>query len=201
MVDMKLFNIWDTSKVEVHDLGLKDYINLDPIMVPHTGAKHTKKRFWKKKNNVVERMITKMMVTGHVKCSKKHVFTSGRNTGKKQKMYLVAKKAFQIIEKKTSKNPIQILVKAIEHSAPRGETTTVEYGGIKHPVSVDVSPQRRLDLALGMITKGSMSKSLKSRLRLEACLADELIAASTGDPKSFAVNKKDMIERQAEASR
>ncbi|MFH0961455.1 MAG: 30S ribosomal protein S7 [archaeon] len=196
----KLFGKYDYA-VQVNAPGLAEYINLRPTILPHSGGRHVKKRFWKNKINIVERLINKISVTGHSSLSRKHIFTSGRNTGKKQKAIAAVSAAFDQISAKTGKNPIELLVRAIENSAPRGETTAVMMGGVRRPVSVDVSPQRRVDLALGIITKGCFNKSRGSNRNLTMVLVDELIAAAANDPKSFAVEKKINTERQAEAAK
>jgi small subunit ribosomal protein S7 len=196
----KLFDKYSFD-VQVTAPGLIEYINLKPIIVPHSGGRHVKKRFWKNKLSIVERLVNKMSVTGHSSLSRKHIFTSGRNTGKKQKAITIVEGAFDDIFKKTGKNPIEILVRAIENSAPRGETTSVQMGGVRRPVAVDVSPQRRVDLALGLITKGCFNRSRGSNRNMRQVLVEELIAASNNDPKSFAVEKKVNTERQAEAAK
>jgi small subunit ribosomal protein S7 len=197
----KLFGKYDFVSVAVSAPGLVEYINLKPLYLPHSGGKHVKKRFWKNKLNIVERLVNKMSVTGHSSLSRKHIFTSGRNTGKKQKIITIVEEAFDRISKRTGKNPVEILVRAIERVAPRGETTSVQMGGVRRPVAVDVSPQRRVDIALSLITKGCFNRSRGSNRSLTDCLVEELINASNGDMKSFAVEKKENIERQAEAAK
>ena len=78
--DLKLFNKWDTTEVVVKDLGLRDYINLSPMLVPYSAGRNIKKQFWKSKKSIIERLANKLMVVGHK--GKKHWRTSGRNTGK-----------------------------------------------------------------------------------------------------------------------
>jgi small subunit ribosomal protein S7 len=46
-----------------------------------------------------------------------------------------------------------------------------------------------------------MTASHKNKKRIEACLADELLKASKNDPSSFAVAKKNDLERVAKAAR
>ncbi len=196
----KLFGKYDYS-VEVREPGLSEYINLRPVIVPHSGGKHVKKRFWKNKINIVERLVNKISVTGHSSLSRKHIFTSARNTGKKQKAIATVEAAFAQIYAKSGKNPVEVLVRAIENAAPKGETTAVMMGGTRRPVAVDVSPQRRVDLALAIITKGCFNKSRGSSKDLTAVLVDELISAAENDPKSFAVEKKVNTERQAESAK
>jgi small subunit ribosomal protein S7 len=194
-----LFNKWDTSDITVQDPGLKNFISLKPILVPKTGGKNIKIKFHKSKNHIVERLITKLMVVGHK--GKKHKLTSGRNCGKGVKVYNLVIKAFNIIESKLNLNPVKVFVKAVENSAPREEITSIEYGGARYPQSVDCAPQRRIDIALRMMTQGAYHKSFRNKKGAEECLAEEIILAYNNDNKSIAVAKKLELERQAEASR
>lgn len=200
-VDIKLFGKWDCSSIKVTDPSLVRYVNLKPIIFPSTGGKVAKERFGKAKVHVVERLINKLMVTGHYSGGKKHYFTSGRNSGKKAMASRVVREAFEILEKKTKKNPVQLFINAVENGAPRAEITSVEYGGIRHPVAVDCAPQRRLDIALGMLAKGAMKRSLGSKNTISQCLADEIELAAANDSKALVIEKKTTLEKQAEASR
>jgi small subunit ribosomal protein S7 len=74
-------------------------------------------------------------------------------------------------------------------------------GGIVYHLSVDVAPQRRIDLALRHITDGARQASVNNPRSIEECLADELVMAGNHDIKSFAVAKRHEIERVAQASR
>jgi len=187
--EMKLFERYDLSEVVVHDAGLAKYINLSPIVIPHTGGRWAAKPFGKAKTNVVERLINGMMRT--------EVFT-----GKKAKSYRVVRSAFQIIEKKAAgKNPVQVLVDALEKAAPREEVTRLRFGGISVPRAVDVSPQRRLDMALRGITQGAVAATFKNKKPVEECLADEILLAAKGDMQSSAVAKKEELERVAGSAR
>jgi len=193
-----LFNRYD-SNIIVRDRGLRRYINLTPVILPRTAGKHNNKRFGKSKMHIVERLITKVGITGHR--GKKHKRSSGKNVGKYSLATKIVKEAMQIIEEKTKKNPIEVIVRAIENSAPMQETTVIEYGGARHPKCVDVSPQRRVDLALRWITQSSYQACGGKKLSFVRALANELILASEGDQKSAAVNKRIEVERQAKASR
>jgi len=183
-----LFGKYASGEVVVKDGGLAKYINLTPTAVPHTTARHANKWFGKSKVNIVERLINNMMRT--------EVFT-----GKKLKAYNVTKKAFEIIEQRTKRNPIQVLVEALENAAPREEITRLQFGGISVPKAVDIAPSRRLDIALRNITKGTVNASFKNTKPIEQCLAEELILASKGDMNSFSVAKKEEIERVASSAR
>jgi small subunit ribosomal protein S7 len=126
---------------------------------------------------------------------------TGRYQGKKSKSYKVVKDAFSIIEKRTKSNPIQVLVDAIENVAPREETTRLIYGGISVPKSVDIAPARRLDIAIRNICIGAISATRKNKKSMAECLAIEIINASRNDMTSFAMMKKDEVERIAVSAR
>ena len=138
-----IFNKWDMDKIKVEDPGLVKYIALEPVIVPKTGARYAGNKFHKSKVSIVERLINKMMVTGHK--AKKHMISSGHYTGKAHKVYDIVERAFEIIEEKTKRNPVEVLVKAVENSAPREEIVTIEYGGARYPKAVECAPQRRID--------------------------------------------------------
>jgi small subunit ribosomal protein S7 len=193
-----MFSKWE-SEVEVRDIGLKKYINVEPKIIPRSSGRHQEKKFWKSKMHIVERLINKVGVAGHK--GKKHWRTSGRNVGKSNMAYNMVRNCFNIIEKKTNENPIQVLVRAVENAAPRQETTVVEYGGIRHPKAVDVSPQRRIDLALRWITQGAFQSAAKSKAKIHEKLAEDIINASKNDTAAFAISRKNETERQAAASR
>ncbi len=195
-----LFGRWDTSNIKISTPGLKEYICLEPVYVPFISkGKHVKKRFGKAKVNIVERLINKLMVPGHE--GKEHRFTSGRCTGKKLLATKIVIKAFEIIEKKTGENPIQVLVRAIENAGPREEIVLIEMGGVRVPKAVDVSPQRRVDIALRWIVQSAYKKAYTQHLKAWEALADEIILAANNDPKSRAISKKIEVERQAAVSR
>ncbi|MCX8208421.1 MAG: 30S ribosomal protein S7 [Sulfolobales archaeon] len=186
--EIKLFGKWDYVNVQTRDPSLKKYICLKPHYVPHTGGRHEHRRFAKSEVPVVERLMNKLM-------------RPGRSTGKKHLAYNIVKVAFDIINEKTGQNPLQVLVRAIENSAPREETTRIMYGGIIYHVAVDVSPLRRVDLALRFLTEGARIASFKSTKHIAECLADEIILAANNDSRSYSISRKEEIERIALSSR
>lgn len=199
-MSIKLFNRWETEGIKILDRGLERYISLKPLFVPRTGGVNVKVRFHKSKYNIVERLMNKLMVPGHTR-KHKHKRSSGHCTGKASHVYKAVEEAFKIIETKTNKNPVEVLVRAIENAAPREEINTIEYGGAKYPQAVECSPQRRIDIALRQMVWGTYSKSFKSKKKLPECLADEIIMAYNLDVKSHAISKKLELERQADACR
>jgi len=199
MVDIKAFNKWSTKDIEVKDQGLKDYISLKATLVPRTGAKYAGQRFYKSNVFIVERLINRLMVPGHK--GKKHRISSGHCTGKAISAYQTVEKAFEILEKKTGKNPIAVLVKAIENAAAREEIVSIEYGGARYPKAVECAPQRRVDLTLRYFVQGSFDKCFNKKISVQNALSEEILAAFEQNPKSVAMSKKREVERQADASR
>ena len=184
MSEAKIFGKWTTDDVEIHDIGLKGYINLTPKQIPHTGGRHEHRRFMKSRVSIVERLINKMQ-------------NPGRNSGKKIKIINIVKLALEIIHLKTGQNPLQILVNAVENAAPREETTRISYGGIVYHQAVDVAPMRRVDISLRFITNAARKASFGNQKTIEECLADELISAANNETKSSAIMKKEEKERIA----
>ena len=186
--EIKLFGKWDFKDIEIRDPGLKRYICLRPVYVPHSMGRHEHKRFGKAEVNIVERLVNNLM-------------RPGKNAGKKIRAINVVKNAFEIIHLRTGENPIQVLIRAVENSAPCEDITRISYGGIIYHLAVDISPQRRLDLALRFICEGARQASFGNPKPLEECLADEIILAANNDMKSYAVSKRHEMERIALASR
>jgi small subunit ribosomal protein S7 len=186
--EIKLFQKWSFKDISVVDIGLQRYLNLTPMVAPHSMGRHEHQRFRKAKVNIVERLINGLM-------------RSGKNSGKKAKATNIVKETFEIINVKTGKNPIEVLVKAVENASPCEDTTRISYGGVVYHLSVDVAPQRRIDLAIRHITEGARTASLNNPRSIQETLADELILAANKDIKSAGVAKRNEIERVAQSSR
>jgi len=186
--DILLFQKWTFKEIDVKDPGLKRYINLTPMTLPHSMGRHEHKRFRKARVNIVERFINGFM-------------RPGKNAGKKAKTTNFVKQAFEIIYLRTGKNPVEVLVKAVENAAPCEDTTRISYGGVVYHLSVDIAPQRRIDLALRNLTEGARKIAANNPRSLPETIADELILASNNDIKSAGIAKRNEIERIAQSSR
>ncbi len=192
--EVKLFGKWSFDGIEVVDLGLRRYmldarsLSLNPVYVPHSMGRHEHGKFRKAKVNIVERLINNLM-------------RPGSSAGKKARAINVVKNAFEIIHLRTGENPIQVLVRAIENAAPCEDTTRISYGGIAYRMAVDISPQRRVDLALRFLSEGARKIAFGNPRSLEECLAEDLILAANKDVKSYAVQKRNEMERIAQSSR
>lgn len=188
VVDVKIFGKWRCDGITVQDPGLKKYLSVKPTLAPHSGGRHEHQRFRKSTLNVTERLANNMM---------RH----GKAGGKKARAVGIVKNAFDIINLKTGKNPLEVLVKAIENSAPCEEVTRIAYGGVVYPISVDIAPQRRLDLTLRFISDGARQTSISNPKTVDEALADEITFCAARDSRSFAIRKKDEMERIALSSR
>jgi small subunit ribosomal protein S7 len=184
----KLFGEWSFEEVKVRDLGLQRYLNLNPIYLPHSGGRHESRRFKKSEMNIVERLINELM-------------RPGKSGGEKARATNVVRNAFKIINLKTGRNPIEVLVRAIENAAPNEDTTRISYGGVVYRLAVDISPQRRIDLALRYIVLGAKTEAFSNRRTLDEVLAEQIIGAANGDPNNFAIKRRLELERVALSSR
>jgi len=100
-----------------------------------------------------------------------------------------------------SSYPVEVLIRAIENSAPNEDTTRIVYGGTVYHVSVDVAPLRRVDLALRFIAEGVRDASFSNPKAIEENLAEHLTLAAANDMNAPSVKKKNELERIAMASR
>ncbi|CUM64637.1 uncharacterized protein PRCAT00002246001 [Priceomyces carsonii] len=187
--EIKLFNKWSFEDVEVKDVSLVDYVQIrQPIFVSHTAGRYASKRFRKAQCPIVERLTNSLMM-------------NGRNNGKKLKAVRIVKHALEIINVLTEQNPIQVVVDAIVNSGPREDSTRVGSSGTVRRQAVDVSPLRRVNQAIALLTIGAREASFRNVKTIAECLAEELINAAKGSSTSYAIKKKDELERVAKSNR
>lgn len=197
-IQFKLFDKYDVSEIRIDDPGLRGVINLNPLLALKTNGRNVSK-MGQAKTNIVERLINRLATAGHR--GKKHKIVLGRVTGKYSKNAQLILDAFDLIEKKTGKNPVAVFVKAIENAAPRDEITVIEYGGARYPQAVDVSPLRRVNMALRWIVHGASDKAFNKKKTIAQTLAEEIVMAYEGNGESFALRKKNESEKQADSAR
>ena len=125
----------------------------------------------------------------------------GRNNGKKLLALRIVKHAFEIIHLLTDMNPIQVLVEAIINTGPREDSTRIGSQGTVRRQAVDVSPLRRVNQAIALMTTGAREAAFRNVKSIAECLADELINAQKGSSNSYAIKKKDELERVAKSNR
>ena len=194
----KIFDLYDLSEIKVVEPGLKNAINLEPKLILKSAGRNVVK-FGQAKVNIVERLMNRVATSGHR--GKKHKIMFGTSTGKYSKNMKIVLEAFRMIEKKTGKNPVAVLVTAIENVAPRDEVTVIEYGGARYPQAIDVSPLRRVNLSLRWLVQGASDKAFNKKKTISQSLADEIILASEKNGESFAMRKKKESEAQADSAR
>jgi len=183
-----LFGKYPFEGIEVHDPGLIPYLYLHPVYAPHTEGRLSGRPFLKARMHLVERLAN-------------HLMKGGNFTGKKSKALATVRRAFDELAQKEGKNPLQLLVDAVENAAPREEVTRLQFGGISVPRAVDASPARRLNVAIRNLAQGAIQASHKSTKAISSCLVDEIRLAAKGDLTSFAVGRKEEVERVAQSAR
>jgi small subunit ribosomal protein S7 len=183
-----LFGKYPFEGIEVHDPGLLPYLYLHPIYAPHSEGKLSGRPFMKSHMHVVERLAN-------------HLMKGGKFTGKKSKALQTVRLAFDELAAREQKNPLQLLVNAIENAAPREEVTRLQFGGISVPRAVDASPARRAGVAIRNLAQGAITASHKSTKPIYSCLATEIGLAAKGDLTSYAVGRKEEVERVAQSAR
>mmetsp|Transcript_136122 Transcript_136122/g.422943 ORF Transcript_136122/g.422943 Transcript_136122/m.422943 type:complete len:196 (+) Transcript_136122:21-608(+) len=189
--DIKLFGKWSFEGLEVNDMSLVDYLAVkqtDAKYLPHTAGRYAAKRFRKAQCPLVERLLNSLMM-------------HGRNNGKKLMAVRIVKHAFEIIHLLTDKNPVQVYVDAVKNGGPREDSTRVGSAGVVRRQAVDVSPLRRVNQAIYLITTGARNSAFRNIKSIAECLADEVMNAAKESSNSYAIKKKDEIERVAKANR
>ncbi|KAJ2364736.1 ribosomal protein S5 [Coemansia sp. RSA 2611] len=186
---IRLFNKWSFEEIEIKDISLTDYLQIrNPVYLPHSAGRYAARKFRKAQCPVVERLTNSMMM-------------QGRNNGKKLMAIRIVQHAFEIIHLLTDQNPIQVLVDAIINTGPREDSTRIGAGGNVRRQAVDVSPLRRVNQGLQLLTTGAREASFRNVKTIAECLADELINAAKGSSNSYAIKKKDELERVAKSNR
>jgi len=191
----KLFGKWEYKDIKSSEMALENYLSVKAtkaqVYFPYSAGKYQKKRFQKVNCPITERFTNQLMVG------------KGTTNGKKQMAVRTFKQTLEIIHLLTDKNPLEVLFEAIVQSGCREDSTRIGSGGTVRRQAVDVSPLRRVNQAIYLICKGSREAAFRSHKSMSECLADELINASkgVGQGNSYAVRKKDEIERVAKGNR
>jgi small subunit ribosomal protein S5e len=188
--DIRVFGKWSGAEVQISDMSLEDYIlgAKQPKFLPHSAGRYQVKRFRKASCPIVERLVCSLMF-------------HGRNNGKKLMAVRIVRHTFEIIHLLSGENPLQVLVNAIINSGPREDSTRIGRAGTVRRQAVDVSPLRRVNQALYLLCTGARDSAFKSVKTIAECLADELINAAKGSSTSFAIKRKDELERVAKSNR
>ena len=167
--EVKLFGRWSYEGVVSKDISLMAYLNVKTqkaqVFLPFTAGRYQKRSFQKVNCPIVERLGNSLMM-------------KGRNNGKKQLSLRVVKQALEIIHLLTGENPLQVLIDALSAGGAREDSTRIGSGGTVRRQAVDVSPLRRVNQAIYLITRGSRESAFRTVKSVSECLADEIIACS-----------------------
>ena len=191
-VEPLLFGKWSYEGIECEDISLQSYVNVkstkQQVWLPHTAGKYQTKKFRKVSCPLVERLVNGMM-------------RKGANNGKKQMAVRIVKNALEIIHLLTGENPVKVVVDAVANCGAREDSTRIGSGGVVKRQAIDVSPLRRVNQAITLITSAARESTFRNIKDVSECLADELINASKANPNSSAMKKKEEIERVAKGNR
>ena len=104
--------------------------------------------------------------------------------------------AFEIIQEKTGKEPLEAFEGAMENVMPQLEVKARRVGGSTYQVPMEVRPERRQTLGLRWITNYSRTRSERT---MKERLAGEIMDAINGT--GGAVKKREDMHKMAEANR
>ena len=198
-VQFKIFDKYDVSAIEIKDSALKPYMNLRPSLLLKSQGRRNMENLGATKVNIVERFANRLGVPGHV--GKKHKIITSWSSGKYNRNMKTILQVMELIEARTKKNPVQVIVTAIENGSPRDEITVIEQAGARYPQAVDCSPIRRINIAIRWMIWGSYGKAFGKKKKIAETLANEIVLASEGNMESYAMSKKNEAEKQADSAR
>lgn len=191
-VEPLLFGRWSYEGIECEDISLQSYVNVkatkQQVWLPHTAGKYQTKKFRKVTCPLVERIVNAMM-------------RKGANNGKKMQAVRIVKSALEIVHLLTGENPVKVVVDAVANCGAREDSTRIGSGGTVKRQAIDVSPLRRVNQAISLITTAARESTFRNIKDVSECLADELINACKGNPNSSAMKKKEEVERVAKGNR
>ncbi|RJX34000.1 MAG: 30S ribosomal protein S7 [Oxalobacter sp.] len=117
-------------------------------------------------------------------------------SGKKSVAENIIYDAFEQIQSKSGKDPLEVFMAAINNAKPMVEVKSRRVGGANYQVPVEVRPVRRMALAMRWIREAAIKRSEKSMAQR---LAGELIEAA--ESRGGAMKKRDEVHRMADANK
>ena len=116
--------------------------------------------------------------------------------GKKSVAERIVYGAFEAINKKGGKDPLEVFTQALQNSRPMVEVKSRRVGGANFQVPLEVRPVRRMALAMRWLREAARKRGEKS---MGQRLAAELMDAAEG--RGGAVKKREEVHRMAEANK
>ena len=117
-------------------------------------------------------------------------------SGKKSVAENIIYGAFDHIQTKTGKDPLEVFSAALNNCKPLVEVKSRRVGGANYQVPVEVRPVRRVALAMRWLKESARKRGEKS---MAMRLANELMEATEG--RGGAMKKRDEVHRMAEANK
>lgn len=117
-------------------------------------------------------------------------------SGKKSVAERIVYGAFEQIQTKGGKDPLEVFTVALNNVKPVVEVKSRRVGGANYQVPVEVRPSRRMALAMRWLREAAKKRSEKS---MALRLAGESSEAAEG--RGGAMKKRDEVHRMAEANR
>ena len=147
-----------------------------------------------RKGNVPKREVLPDPVYGSVVVAK--LINSIMLDGKKGTAQQIVYSAFDMIEKQTGEEPMEVFTKAMNNIMPVLEVKAKRIGGANYQVPVEVRPERRQTLGIRWLTKYTR---LRGERTMAERLAKELMDAANNTGAS--VKKKEDTHKMAEANK
>lgn len=116
--------------------------------------------------------------------------------GKKSLARSLLYEAFDIIEDRTKRDPVEVFEQALDNVMPRVEVKPRRVGGSTYQIPVEVDAYRANSLAMRWLLSAARSRGGRGTA---SKLANELMDAAQG--QGSAVRKRDEVHRMAEANR
>ena len=116
--------------------------------------------------------------------------------GKRGVAQQVCYNAFEMIKKKTEKEPNEVFQEALNNVMPMLEVKARRVGGATYQVPIEIRPERRQTLGLRWIVEFARKRNEKT---MAERLAGELMDASNNT--GSAVKRKEEMHRMAEANK
>jgi small subunit ribosomal protein S7 len=116
--------------------------------------------------------------------------------GKQSTARRIVYDAFEVIEKRTGRNPVEVFEQALNNASPMIEVKPRRVGGSTYQVPIEVGPHRRVALAMRWLLSAARARGARPMFEK---LAAELMDAASG--QGAAVKRKDDTHRMAEANR
>lgn len=133
-------------------------------------------------SRLVTRLVNRVMRAGKKTIAQKHVY-----------------QAFDLIKKKTKKEPLEIFTLALENIKPSMEVRPRRVGGAAYQIPIPVRGDRRESLAIRWLIQAARARPNKEYHHFFQKLAAEILDAVSRE--GGAVKKKENIHRMADANR